>query len=37
MEHDGEKLSIWFGHTTVKIVGKGLELLVEGLRWQTAS
>jgi hypothetical protein len=34
MEHDGEKLSIWFGHLTVKIVGKGLEPLVEGPRRQ---
>jgi hypothetical protein len=25
---------IWFGHTAVKIVGKGLDPLVEGLRRQ---
>jgi hypothetical protein len=31
MEHDGERLTLWFGHMTVKIVGKGLEPLVEGL------
>jgi hypothetical protein len=30
MEHDGERLMLWFGHMTVKIVGKGLEPLVEG-------
>ena len=34
MEHDGERLTLWFGHMTVKIVGKGLEPLVEGLRRQ---
>jgi hypothetical protein len=26
--------TLWFRHMTVKIVGKGLELLVEGLRRQ---
>jgi hypothetical protein len=34
MELDGERLTLWFGHMTVKIVGKGLEPLVEGLRRQ---
>jgi hypothetical protein len=34
MELDGERLTVWFGHMTVKIVGKGLEPLVEGLRRQ---
>ena len=34
MEHDGERLTVWFGHMTVKIVGKGLEPLAEGLRRQ---
>jgi hypothetical protein len=34
MEHDGERLTVWFGHMTVKIVGKGLESLAEGLRRQ---
>ena len=34
MEQDGERLTIWFGHITVKIVGKGLEPLVEGPRRQ---
>jgi hypothetical protein len=34
MEHDGERVTLWFGHMTVKIVGKGLEPLVEGLRRQ---
>jgi hypothetical protein len=34
MEHDSERLTLWFGHMTVKIVGKGLEPLVEGLRRQ---
>jgi hypothetical protein len=34
MEHDGERLTLWFGHMTVTIVGKDLELLVEGLRRQ---
>jgi hypothetical protein len=34
MEQDGERLTLWFGHMAVKIVGKGLEPLVEGLRRQ---
>jgi hypothetical protein len=34
MEHDGERLTVWFGHMAVKIVGKGLEPLAEGLRRQ---
>jgi hypothetical protein len=34
MEQDGERVTLWFGHMTVKIVGKGLEPLVEGLRRQ---
>ena len=28
MEQDGERLTVWFGHLTVKNVGKGLEPLV---------
>ena len=34
MEQDGERLTLRFGHMTVKVVGKGLEPLVEGLRRQ---
>jgi hypothetical protein len=34
MEQDGERLTLWFGHMTVKIMGKGLEPPVEGLRRQ---
>jgi hypothetical protein len=34
MELDGERLTVCFGHMAVKIVGKGLEPLVEGLRHQ---
>jgi hypothetical protein len=34
LEQDGERVTLWFGHMTVTIVGKGLEPLAAGRRRQ---